>query len=255
VLKYLFEYEDEDEHEDEDEISSATPMTNTIDLEQLTNALYLGSPALPIGSYSYSQGLEAAIETQIISGEAGVAEWIVDGLKEIIGPGEAAALAWQHRHWTEGDFDGVQRLNAWFLASRETAELRLETEQMGWSLTRIALALGWRDKLSQNALSGLSAVAFPTAFAFAGVANKLSISTTLAAFCFSWTENQINAALKAVPLGQESGQRLLQRVRPEIAGVVEKALCVGKEEIVTFAPMLAILSSRHENQPFRIFRS
>ena len=230
-------------------------MDTGIDLEQLTNALYLGSPALPIGSYSYSQGLEAAIDAKIISGEAEVAEWIVHGLKEIIGPGEAAALAWQHRYWTDRNFDGVERLNAWFLASRETAELRLETEQMGWSLTRIALGLGWADQLSRGALSDLSRVAFPTAFAFAGVANRLSIGTTLAAFCFNWTENQVNAALKTVPLGQESGQRLLQRVRPEIPGIVEKALCVGKEEIVTFAPMLAILSSRHESQAFRIFRS
>src|ERR1700745_520387 len=109
-----------------------------IDLEQLINALYLSSPALPIGAYSYSQGIEAAVEANIVHSETEVGEWILDGLREIVGPGEAAAVAWQHRFWTAKQFIEMQRLNAWFLTSRETAELRQETEQMGWSLTRMA---------------------------------------------------------------------------------------------------------------------
>jgi urease accessory protein len=176
-------------------------------------------------------------------------------LREIVGPGEAAAVAWQHRFWTAKQFAEMQRLNAWFLTSRETAELRQETEQMGWSLTRIALALAWADELSRRELADLHAVAFPTAFAFAAVGNSLSLSATLAAFCFNWVENQVSAALRAVPLGQESGQRLLQQIRPEIPRTVEKAICVDRDGIVAFAPMLAILSSRHEAQAFRIFRS
>jgi len=87
------------------------------------------------------------------------------------------------------------------------------------------------------------------------VANGLAIGTALAAFCFSWVENQVSAALRGVPLGQESGQRLLQQIRPEIPKVVEKAIDVGRDEIVTFAPMLGIFSSRHETQAFRMFRS
>jgi urease accessory protein len=226
-----------------------------LDLEQLTNALYLGSPALPVGAYSYSQGFEAAVDANIVHSEMKVGEWILDGLREIVGPGEAATVAWQHRFWTGKKFADVQRLNAWFLTSRETAELRQETEQMGWSLARIALSLKWSDELSRQELSNLVAVAFPTAFAFAAVANALSIGTTLTAFCFSWVENLVSAALRGIPLGQESGQRLLQQIRPEIPKVVEKAIGVGQDEIVTFAPMLGIFSSRHETQAFRIFRS
>jgi urease accessory protein len=230
-------------------------MDTGINLEQLTNALYLSSPALPIGAYSYSQGLEAAIAANIVHSEREVAEWILAGLQEIVGPGEAAVVAWQHRFWAGNNFAEVQRLNAWFLASRETAELRQETEQMGWSLTRIALSLTWADELRRRELADLHAVAFPTAFAFAAVANSLSIATTLTAFCFNWAENQVSAALKTVPLGQQSGQHLLQQIRPEIPKVVEEAIRVGKDEIVAFAPMLAILSSQHETQAFRVFRS
>jgi urease accessory protein len=230
-------------------------MNNSLDLEQLTNALYLASPALPIGAYSYSQGLEAAIAANIIADEKDVLEWIFDGLQAIIAPGEAATVAWQHRFWTQKNFAEMKRLNDWFLASRETAELRQESEQMGWSLARIAFSLTWGDTLSHQNLASLPAVAFPTAFAFAAVVNGLSVSTALAAFCFNWAENQVTAALKAVPLGQDGGQRLLNRVRPEIPKTVEKAMCIGRDKIVSFAPMLAILSSRHESQAFRVFRS
>jgi urease accessory protein len=126
---------------------------------------------------------------------------------------------------------------------------------MGWSLARIASSLAWTDNQSRQELANLTPIAFPTAFAFAAVANSLSLSTALAAFCFNWAENQVTAALRTVPLGQESGQRLLQRVRPTIPKVVEKTICVGRDGIVAFAPMLAILSSRHETQAFRLFRS
>jgi urease accessory protein len=226
-----------------------------LDLQQLTNALYLGSPALPIGAYSYSQGFEAAIDANIVRNESEAGGWILDGLREIVGPGEAATVAWQHRFWTGKQFPDVQRLNAWFLTSRETAELRQETEQMGWSLSRIALSLKWSDEQSRRELSDLGAIAFPTAFAFAAVANTLSIGTTLAVFCFSWAENLVSAALKGIPLGQESGQRLLQQIRAEIPDIVEKTIGVDRDEILTFAPMLGIFSSRHETQAFRIFRS
>jgi urease accessory protein len=236
-------------------IMNQFPTDTRIDLEQLTTALYLGSPALPIGSYSYSQGLESAIDGQIVGSEADAVEWILHGLREIVGKGEAVALAWQHRYWSDRRFAEVRRLNDWFLATRETAELRQETEQIGWAITQIALALPWADSLSRRILADLPAIAFPTGFAFASVANHLPIGAALTAFCFSWVENQINVALKAVPLGQQSGQRLIQRIRPEIPAVVEKALHAGREEILTFAPMLAILSSRHETQAFRIFRS
>jgi len=230
-------------------------MDTGIDLEQLTNALYLSSPALPIGAYSYSQGLEAAITANIIQNEIEVGRWILAGLQEIVGPGEAAAVAWQHRFWVGKNFTEMQRLNSWFLISRETAELRQETEQMGWSLTRIVISLAWGDEMRRRQLTELPAIALPTAFAIAGIANNLSMTTTLAAFCFSWAESQVSAALRTVPLGQESGQRLLQQIRPAIPKVVKQAIGVDRDEIVAFAPMLAILSSQHESLAFRIFRS
>jgi len=138
-------------------------MDTSIDLEQLINALYLSSPALPIGAYSYSQGFEAAVDANVVHSEMEVGEWILAGLREIVAPGEAATVAWQYRFWTGQKFAEMQQLNAWFLTSRETAELRQETEQMGWSLARIALSLNWADELNRQQLSSLVAVAFPTA--------------------------------------------------------------------------------------------
>src|SRR5258708_28344623 len=141
-------------------------MDTGIDLEQLTNALYLSSPALPIGAYSYSQGFEAAVEANTVHSEMEVGEWILDGLREIVGPGEAAALAWQHRFWTAKQFVEMQRLNAWFLASPETAELRQETEQMASSLTRIAVSLNCPNEPNHHELNTLAPIHLPTPFPY-----------------------------------------------------------------------------------------
>jgi urease accessory protein len=146
-------------------------------------------------------------------------------------------------------------LNAVFLASRETSELRRETEQMGWSLSQLATGLAWSDQIRRAQLAILKPIALPTAFAFAAMALGIDHESALAAYAFTWVENQVAAAVKAVPLGQMAGQKILFGMHAFIPEIVRRALVIAPDEIRTFAPDLGILAARHENQYSRLFRS
>jgi urease accessory protein len=202
----------------------------------LARLLQLASPALPVGAYSYSQGLEAAVEAGIVKDAASAQAWIADVLEHSVARCEAPLL-WRMMHG--------EALNDFFLATRETAELRAETLQMGQSLKKLleALELGSVPQAEP---------AFPTAYAFAVEKMDLDRREALIAYLWSWLENQVMAALKTVPLGQTAGQRILLSLGTqleEIAGQVEKT------EPANFAPGLAVLSSKHETQYSRLFRS
>ena len=222
-------------------------------IDELTAALQLASSVLPIGAFSYSQGLEAAVETGLVQDEATARSWIAHGLLELVAPGDAAVVGLQYAAWCEQRFAVMNELNAWFLASRESAELRRETEQMGWSLRQLAFSLGWLPVDRQ--VEPIDPVSYPTWFAVCGVALGMSLETCLTAFCFAWLEGQVLATMKAVPLGQVCGQRILQTTRARIPAAVHRASITSAAELISFAPMLGILSSRHETQYSRIFRS
>jgi urease accessory protein len=225
---------------------------------ELIGLLHLASPALPIGAFSYSQGLEAAVETaQVLDGPSAGA-WIASGIEHILARGELPFLAHQFRRWEHFDahaLEALVRANREFLASRESAELRRETEQMGWSLAQLCQSLEWGDAARRAALAAITPLGLPTVFAFAAYAHQATIEGTLTAYAFSWAENQVSAALKAVPLGQLAGQRALVAQREPIARAVATALSTREEDIATFAPLLGILSARHETQYSRLFRS
>jgi urease accessory protein len=229
-------------------------MTNP---DELCRALHLASPALPIGSFSYSQGLESAVDLGLIRNEEDALAWIVDGLTEIIGRCDAPVVAFIHRacrlNASTDQSSEIAYWNAWFLASRESMELRRETEQMGWSLLQLAHALSWLTPAART--NALEPVAFPTAFALSASGLALTETTTLAAFCFSWLETQVTAAMKLVPLGQTAGHRILNRCRTNVPMVVQAAAGTTPEDISSWAPMLGILSARHESQYSRLFRS
>jgi urease accessory protein len=224
-------------------------------VRKLTTLLHLASPALPIGAYSYSQGLEAAVEAGIVHNAVTSHHWIEEGLRHVLAVNELSTLGMLHRHWETEDFMELQRLNARFLASRETSELRRETEQMGWSLSHLAAELGWGDETRRMRLTRLKPIGLPTAFAFAAASLAVDKESALAAYAFNWAENQVAAALKTVPLGQMEGQRILFSMHDCIPEVVCRALATPPNEICTFAPHLGILAARHENQYSRLFRS
>ena len=169
--------------------------------------------------------------------------------------GELPFLAHQMERWRAHDAAGLAQANSEFLASRESAELRRETEQMGWSLRQLCVSLEWADAARRETLSSMTPLAQPTAFAFAAYAHDAAVDAALAAYAFSWVENQAAAALKAVPLGQLAGQRIIVALRETIDAAVTRALATAPENINTFAPQLGILSARHESQYSRLFRS
>ena len=221
---------------------------------ELIALLHLASPALPVGAYSYSQGLEAAIEAGIIDNADDAARWIAAGM-EIAADGEGVLLAAQYRHWRAKDAGALAQTNAWLLAMRESAELRLESEQMGWSLAKLLADLGWGPAWAHAELARMQPLSLPTVFACAASSAGAELTDTLAAWLFSWAENQVSAALKAVPLGQVAGQRILFGLHDAIAHAARRAAAAPPAHANTFAPMLGILSARHETQYSRLFRS
>jgi urease accessory protein len=224
-------------------------------IAELTALLHLASPALPIGAFSYSQGLEAAIEARFITDADSARAWIESGLSNVLAHGELPFLAHQIERWRTHDAAALTHANHEFLASRESAELRRETEQMGWSLRQLCASLEWGDAERRATLASIKPVAQPTAFAFAVFAHGAATDAALAAYAFSWVENQAAAALKAVPLGQLAGQRIIVALREPIDAAVKAALATSPDDINTFAPQLGILSARHESQYSRLFRS
>lgn len=202
----------------------------------LARLLQLASPTLPVGAYSYSQGLEAAVEAGIVNDAASAEAWIADALGFSVGRFEAPVL-WR---MMQGE-----ALNDLFLASRETAELRAETLQMGHSLKKLVEALGLgRVPLEEPA--------YPTVYAFAVERLKLDHHEALIAYLWSWLENQVMAAVKAVPLGQTAGQKMLLSLGDRLEQIADEAQVVS---LSNFAPGLAMLSARHETQYSRLFRS
>ena len=154
--------------------------------------------------------------------------------------------------WSANDAGAVARWNEEFVASRETAELRAETLQMGHSLRNLLRDLAVEDSARLDAIED---PAYPTAYAFAVTAWRIDPREALGAYLFGWIENQVMAAIKAVPLGQTQGQRMLGSLAQRIEAIVERAALAGDEELCNFAPGLALASARHETQYSRIFRS
>ena len=208
----------------------------------LAKLLQLASPTLPVGAYSYSGGLEAAIEAGVVKDAATAAQWIGDVLEHSVARMEAPIVL---AFFKSDDFS---ELNERFLASRETAELRAETVQMGYSLNRLLKDLGVGEVPVEEP-------SFPAAFAFAARHWKIEPEAALQAYLWAWLENQVMAAVKAVPLGQTDGQRMLLALGERISVLIPKIVSMKDDEIGNFAPGLAMLSSQHETQYSRLFRS
>ena len=221
----------------------------------LVRLLQLASPALPVGAYTYSQGLEWAAEAGRVRDEGSAARWIGDVMETGIAYFEAPMLSRMLAAWSGSDLSRLRQLNEEFLASRETAELRAETVQMGFSLTRLLHELAQFEAHRLDPLAAIEPPAFPTAWSFAAHAWGIEAAEALPAYLWSWLENQVMAAIKAVPLGQAAGQRLLSMLGARVPQLAARALTLADEDLSNFAPGLAIASSRHETQYSRLFRS
>ena len=221
----------------------------------LARLLQLASPALPVGAYSYSQGLEAAVEARLVRDTASAAAWIGDVLAYTVARLEAP-LWWRlHAAWSANELERVAHWNDVFRSTRESAELRAETLQMGYSLRRLLLEIGDFDEPSLQPLHAVTDITFPAAFTFAVANWEIPPRSALIAYLWAWLENQVMAALKAVPLGQTDGQRLLLSLAALLPGIADQACATADDDLCNYAPGFAILCSQHETQYSRLFRS
>jgi urease accessory protein len=221
----------------------------------LTRLLQLASPALPVGAYTYSQGLEWAVESGVVANEAGALQWIGDQLEWNLGRYEAPLLLRLLEAWGDGDHAAALELDAHYLATREAAELRAETLQMGYSMKRLLHELGDFPASLLDAIAASAAPTFIYTWTCAAAAWQIPPQDALTAWLWSWAENQTMAALKAVPLGQAAGQRLLQEIGRRLPAVVERAVALAEPDYSNFAPGFAIACCQHETQYSRLFRS
>lgn len=234
-------------------IASACTRMN-IEALQLTRLLQLASPLLPVGAYSYSQGLEWGIDSGAVHDAETAGAWIGDALEFNLARFELPLLARLYAAWEADDRVALARWNSFFCTGRDCAEARAETLQMGYSLVRLLEALDG-DEARVDALKRFVPVSFPLAYACAAAMWNIPRTESLLAYAWSWAENQVSAALKAVPLGQVAGQRLLIVLGEKIPAAVEAACTREDVRLSNFAPGLAIAGARHATQYSRLFRS
>ncbi len=218
----------------------------------LIRLLHLASPTLPVGAYTYSQGLEWAVESGAIHDETSAGRWIGDCLTHSLASFEAVYLAHMLAAWNEHDSARLAELDAEFIASRETAELRAETLQMGHSLAKLLRDL---PDIPDAALREFPQPSFPLAWSRIAAHWAIPPADAIAGYLWAWLENQVMAALKAVPLGQTAGQRLLLALGERLPELAKQATAAPLETAHNFLPAFALASSLHETQYTRIFRS
>jgi urease accessory protein len=220
----------------------------------LMQLMWLTSPALPVGGFSYSECLESAVNTGQAATESGAKAWLVDQLHLSLARSDLAVVAQAIPAWQAGDVARIATLNAWVLQTRESSELRAQTEQMGRSLLEWLRNHTTATPAQIELLAQMDA-SYPLAFALAASSTQAPVRDCLLAYAFGWAENMTQAAIKSVPLGQSAGQRILSALTAEIPAAVDHALSLNDDTRQAFSPMLAILSAQHEVQYSRLFRS
>ncbi|PAV26326.1 urease accessory protein UreF [Tamilnaduibacter salinus] len=217
----------------------------------LLGLLQLVSPALPIGAFAWSQGLESALELGWVNNERELEHWLSGVLEDGLGRCELPLLGRLQPAWAEGDTGAVGEWNQWLRSVRETRELAEEDHYLGNALVRL---LGQLDLLPEDGALP-DKPGYVTLFAWAAHVRGVPVRQTLIGFGWAWLENQLAVACKAMPLGHTAAQRGIERLRPELVRVVDQALTLGDDDLGPILPGLALASAQHETQYSRLFRS
>lgn len=216
------------------------------------------SPSLPIGAFTYSQGMEWAVECGWIKDADDLYSWLDSLLESSVGSLELPVLARLYNACQQQDIEAFAQWSHTLLAWRETSELRAEERQRGQALTMVLDKLpdaadwpelqqqAWREALAQTQLAG---------FALACARWHVDKEQALNGYLWSWLENMVIVGVKLIPLGQSDGQRVLFRFSDQLATITNKALALGDDDIGPSSPAMAIASSLHETQYCRLFRS
>ena len=218
----------------------------------LPRLLQLCSPTLPVGAYAYSQGLESAVERGWVRDETSAGDWIFGLLDHNFRRLDLPVFARLYRAWRDADARALQRWNARLYASREAGELQREDRQLGAALARLLADLGLDEAAPwRNA----PRACFATLFALAATRWEIPLLEAATGYAWTWTENQVIAATRLIPLGQTASQRLLSAAGPAVATVVAKGLALSDEDIGASALGLALAGAFHETQYSRLYRS
>jgi len=215
------------------------------------------SPSFPVGAFAYSHALEAAIDEGLVADRISLQAWIEDLLEQGSPRADGGFFVCAHRAVADGDDASFLEVAEWAAAMRGTGELALESIQQGESFMR---AIGdawpveitvWRERLAAAKIRP----AYPVAVACAAAIAKIDATSALAAYLHAFAANLVSAAVRAIPLGQTDGQRVLAAVEPAVAKAAAAAQTRMLEDAGTAAPALDALSFRHETQYSRLFRS
>ena len=217
--------------------------------------LRLASPQLPIGGYSYSQGLEMAVEQQRVHDESSASRWLGDQLMLNLARFEAPLLLAHCQAAAAEEWDELERLATRHRASRETRELRLESRQMGYSLKQLLDNLPELDSPARALFQRIDEPGLALGWALAARAWGISPEDALTAWLWGWLENQLAVLMKTLPLGQQSAQRLTSRLLPTLQQAQRDATVIEPEHWGSAAFGLALSSMAHERQYSRLFRS
>jgi urease accessory protein len=222
----------------------------------LLRLLHLASPALPIGGFHFSQGLEYAVEAGWVRDEATALEWIGGIAGASLATLDLPVLHRLQAAWKREDSVAVLNWNALLIASRETGELRAEDRHLGSALLRVLAEMQVSTPLfGASPAKHPVGVAHATAFGLACAHWDVEAADALRTFAWSWAENQVLAAVKLVPLGQSAGQRLLHTLIDRLDEYAVRAAGMADEDIGVSTALNAVASGRHEIQYTRLFRS
>jgi urease accessory protein len=217
--------------------------------------LRLASPQLPIGGYSYSQGLEMAVEQSTVHDSASAARWIGDQLLLNLARFEAPLLLAHCTAAAQNDWAALLQLSEAHRASRETRELHLESRQMGYSLQQLLNGLPEMDQPARDFLQRVGEPHLALGWALAARAWQIGPQDALAAWLWSWLENQLAVLMKTLPLGQQAAQRLTSELLPLLQNAQQHATALNPDHIGSAPFGLALASMNHERQYSRLFRS